>query len=98
MGHTVSLREMKLNIAYFYRVLGKQQIHLLTDILQNESDLIEPTLRFFFQCYTGPGDADRAVGRPSLRTMYAYASYLLDTFGGQSYLLRRGSRTRMLIM
>ena len=28
--------------------------------------------------------------------MYAYASYLVDTFGGRSYLLRRDSRTRLL--
>jgi hypothetical protein len=30
--------------------------------------------------------------------MYEYASYLLDTFGGRSYLLRRDSRTRLLTM
>jgi hypothetical protein len=28
--------------------------------------------------------------------MYGYASYLLDTFGGRSYLLRRNSRIRLL--
>jgi hypothetical protein len=88
MVHTASLREMKLKVSYFLRILGKQQIRLLTDILHNESDLIEPTLRVFFQWYTGSGDADRTKGRPSLGTMYAYASYLVDTFGGQSYLLR----------
>ena len=93
-GETESLFEMMRNVSYFYRVLGKQRIQLGTDILDHESEVLEPTMRVFYQWYTGP--SDRLKGRPSLATMYAYASYLVDTFGGRSYLLRRDSRTRLL--
>lgn len=94
-GETESLYEMMRNVSYFYRVLGKQRIQLAADILAHESEILEPTLRVFHQWYTGP--SDRLKGRPTLATMYAYASYLVDTFGGRSYLLRRDSRTRLLM-
>jgi hypothetical protein len=97
LGPTASLQEMKRNIAYFSRVLGKQRLHLVADVLQEESDLIEPTLHVFFQWYAGAGRSDFLKGRPSLDTAYAYASYLVETFGGQSYLMRRESRTRLLM-
>jgi hypothetical protein len=51
-------------------------------------------MRVFYLWYTG--SSDQLKGRPSLETMYAYASYLLETFGGRSYLLRRDSRIRLL--
>jgi hypothetical protein len=98
LGQTASLQEMKRNISYFYRVLGKQRLKLLADILQHEPEIIEPTLRVFYRWYTDSGPSDAAKGRPSLGTMYAYASYLVETFGGRSYLLRRDSRTRLLML
>lgn len=97
LGQTASLQEMKRNIAYFNRVLGKKRLQLVADVLQQEAELIEPTLHVFFQWYVGPGRSDLLKGRPSLDTAYAYASYLVETFGGQSYLLRRESRTRVLM-
>jgi hypothetical protein len=98
VGQTASLQEMKRNISHFYRVLGKQRLRLLTDILQHEPEIIEPTLRVFYQWYTDTSPSDATKGRPSLGTMYAYASYLVETFGGRSYLLRRDSRTRLLMI
>jgi hypothetical protein len=97
-GQTASLQEMKRNISHFYRVLGKQRLRLLTDILHHEPEIIEPTLRVFYQWYTNTSPSDATKGRPSLGTMYAYASYLVETFGGRSYLLRRDSRTRLLMI
>ncbi len=91
---TDSLFEMLRNVSYFYRVLGKQRLQLAADILDHESEILEPTLRVFYQWYTGP--SDRLKGRLDLPTLYAYASYLVDTFGGRSYLLRRDARTRLL--
>jgi hypothetical protein len=93
-GETESLFEMLRNVSYFYRVLGKQRLQLVSDILAHEPEILEPTLRVFYQWYTGA--SDRLKGRLSLPTQYAYASYLVDTFGGRSYLLRRDSRTRLL--
>ena len=93
-GETESLYEMLKNVSYFYRVIGKKRVLAAADILKNEHDVMEPAMRVFYLWYTGA--SDQLKGRPSLPTMYAYASYLLETFGGRSYLLRRDSRTRLL--
>ena len=93
-GETESLYEMLKNVSYFFRVLGKKRVLLAADILKNEQDVMEPAMRVFYLWYTG--SSDRLKGRPTLPTMYAYASYLLDTYGGRSYLLRRDSRIRLL--
>jgi hypothetical protein len=95
-GETESLYEMLKNVSYFFRVLGKTRVQVTAEILKKEHDVMEPAMRVFYLWYTGP--SEQLKGRPSLRTMYAYASYLLDTFGGRSYLLRRDSRTRLLTM
>jgi len=93
-GETESLYEMLKNVSYFYRVIGKKRVQAAAEILKNERDIMESSMRVFYQWYTGP--SDRLKGRPSLPVMYAYASYLLDTFGGRSYLMRRDSRVRLL--
>jgi hypothetical protein len=93
-GETESLYEMLKNVSYFFRVLGKKRVLLAADILKNEQDVMEPAMRVFYLWYTG--SSDKLKGRPSLPAMYAYASYLLDTYGGRSYLLRRDARMRLL--
>jgi len=93
-GETESLYEMLKNVSYFYRVIGKKRVQAAAEILKNERDIMESSMRVFYQWYTGPSDSLK--GRPSLPVMYAYASYLLDTFGGRSYLMRRDSRIRLL--
>jgi hypothetical protein len=93
-GETESLYEMLKNVSYFFRVLGKKRVQFVADILKNEQDVMESAMRVFYLWYSG--SSDKLKGRPSLPAMYAYASYLLDTFGGRSYLLRRDSRMRLL--
>jgi len=93
-GETESLYEMLKNVSYFYRVIGKKRVQAAAEVLKNERDAMESAMRVFYLWYTGP--SDRLKGRLSLPVMYAYASYLLDTFGGRSYLMRRDSRVRLL--
>jgi hypothetical protein len=93
-GETESLYEMLKNVSYFFRALGKKRVQLTAEILKNEPEIIEPAMRVFFQWYTSP--LEKLQGKPSLKTMYAVASFLVDTFGGRSYLLRRDSRVRLL--
>jgi len=93
-GETDALYEMLKNVSYFFRVIGKKRVLVTAEILKNERDVMEPAMRVFYLWYTG--SSDQLKGRPSLETMYAYASYLLETFGGRSYLLRRDSRIRLL--
>jgi hypothetical protein len=93
-GETESLYEMLKNVSYFYRVIGKKRVQVAAEILKNEREIMESAMRVFYLWYTGP--SDRLQGRLSLPVMYAYASYLIETFGGRSYLMRRDSRIRLL--
>jgi hypothetical protein len=93
-GETESLYEMLKNVSYFFRVMGRKRVQLEAEILKKEPEIMESAMRVFFQWYTGPLETMR--GKPSLKTMYACASFLVDTFGGRSYLLRRDSRIRLL--
>jgi hypothetical protein len=96
-GEMQSLYTMVRNVAHLYRVMGKKPIYLTREILQNESEVIEPVMQTFYQWYTMSDGGPAALGgRPSLETMYEYAGFLLNTLGGRSYLLRRSPKVRAL--
>ena len=96
-GETDSLYNLFLNIAHFYRVLGKKRVYLARDILQNESEITEPIMQTFYAWYTYDAkDTGSLKGRPELAVLYQYAGYFLKTLGGRSYLLRRDSKFRIL--
>jgi len=98
VGEMQSLYTMVRNVAHLYRVMGKKPIYLTREILQNESEVIEPVMQTFYQWYTmNDGGTSALEGRPSLETMYDYAGFLLNTLGGRSYLLRRSPKVRALI-
>jgi hypothetical protein len=93
-GETESLYEMLKNVSYFFRAMGRKRVQLAAEVIKKEPEIMESAMRVFFQWYTGPLETLR--GKPPLKTMYACASFLVDTFGGRSYLLRRDSRIRLL--
>ncbi|MCP4623118.1 MAG: hypothetical protein GY850_06260, partial [bacterium] len=95
IGEMQSLYRLVLNVAHFYRVMGKQRIFVTRQMLQNESEIIESVMKTFYQWYTMDG-AEPAIlaGRPSPGIMYEYAGYILNTLGGRSYLLRRSPKVR----
>jgi hypothetical protein len=93
-GETESLYEMLKNVSYFFRAMGRKRVQLTAEILKREPEIMESAMRVFFQWYTGP--LETLQGKPSLKTMYTCASFLVDTFGGRSYLLRRDARIRLL--
>jgi cell division protein FtsB len=96
-GETRNLYNLFYNMAHFYRVLGKERLNLVKDILKNESEIIESAMKTFYLWYTFDDIAEEAIkGRVSLKTMYDYACFFLNTLGGRSYLLRRDSKTRIL--
>jgi hypothetical protein len=96
-GEMQSLYSMVLNIAHFYRVMGKHRVFVTRQVLQNESEIIESVMKTFFQWFTvDSGDQVTLAGRPSPEMMYEYAGYILDTLGGRSYLLRRSPKVRAL--
>jgi hypothetical protein len=96
-GETDSLYNLFLNIAHFYRVLGKKRVYLVRDILNNESEILESAMKTFYLWYSfkSQGDGD-LKGRPPLPVLYEYAGYFINTLGGRGYLLRRNSRIRII--
>jgi hypothetical protein len=86
------------NVTHFYRILGKDRIDLIKEILKSESAVVEPAMAVMFSwmtaCDKSPsGDLDH----PNLKSLYQYACYFLNTLGGRGYLLRRETKLRMLI-
>ena len=93
-----SLYSMVRNVAHLYRVMGKKPLHLTREILQNESEVIEPVMATFYRWYIANGGGRSDLGGcPSPTIMYDYAGFLLNTLGGRSYLLRRAPKIRALI-
>lgn len=86
------------NSAHFFRILGKDDILLLRDILNQEKEQLEEVIANF---YLLSGQPDALAKEFSLKipenSLYEYACFFLNTMGGKLYLARRDSRTRMLV-
>ncbi|MBU0676154.1 MAG: hypothetical protein KJ950_16065 [Proteobacteria bacterium] len=96
---TDSLFTILTNTAHFYRVLGKEKILFLKDIITHESDSMEITLALFDQWSRSGADCQKSktdILLP-LQNLYEYAGFFLNTLGGQAYLFRRDSKLRLLI-
>jgi hypothetical protein len=96
-GETDNLYNLVQNTAHFNRVLGKQRLYLVKDVLTEESDIIEFAMKTFFIWFTYENEnGKRMKDQPSLQVLYDYAGFFLNSLGGKSYLLRRDSRIRIL--
>ena len=96
---TDSINDVLKNAFYFYRVLGKERISLIKDILENESDIIEPLMHTFYFWFTSRNEYSKPeLTRPSLGQLYINACFFLETLGGRSYVLRRDSKVRILTL
>lgn len=98
VGEMNSLYGLLLNVTHFYRVLGKDRLLLIKEIMDEEAAVMEPAMSVLFTWMTVCDESRPADGEPTkLNALYQYAAYFLNTLGGRSYLLRRDSRTRMLV-
>jgi hypothetical protein len=95
-SETASLYNLYRNMAHFFRVLGKKRVNLVKEILQNEREIIESAMQTFYLWSTSESDNKVTSGQPSLKSMYEYSAFFLNTLAGRSYLLRRDSRIRTL--
>ena len=87
------------NISYFFKVLSKEEMLLIRQILANEQDSLEMDLNLFFGWLKQPAESvELGDLRPSGQLQYQVAAFLTNTLGGRGYLYRRTPRTRMLIM
>ncbi|MDR9501405.1 MAG: hypothetical protein RI601_06375 [Desulfurivibrionaceae bacterium] len=97
-GKRLNGADMIRNSTHIYQTLGRQNLTLLLDIMENEADLMEETSGYFHewikispQCrhYSYPL-------RPTLEDLYEYAVFFQQTPGGRSYLQRRQDHLRLL--
>ena len=94
VGEMEDIYSLVRNVTHFYRVLGKDRIDLLKEILKSESAVLEPAMAVMFAWVTA---CNKKADKPNLNALYQYAHFFLNTLGGRSYLLRRDAKLRMLI-
>lgn len=94
VGELDDLYSLVRNVTHFYRVLGKDRIDLIKEILNSESAVVEPAMAVMFAWVTTCSSGSDQL---SLNTLYQYAHFFLNTLGGRSYLLRRDTKQRILV-
>lgn len=85
------------NLAHFYRILGKNNLNLIKDILKNEAEIVEPAMGIFYAWCTHDNCKWGKNNPPSLKMLYEYSGFFLSTIAGRSYLSRRDSKVGSLI-
>ena len=88
--------KLKLNQEHFLRVIGKDNISLLLDILANEAELMESTAEMLFDWLNKGIEARNPEIRMTQKELYEYSAFFLTTLSGKAYLWRRDSKTRIL--
>ncbi|MFZ7110345.1 MAG: hypothetical protein ACOWYE_01570 [Desulfatiglandales bacterium] len=97
-GEGVDIAIMAKNIFHFFRLLDKNDLRLIKEILRNEADTLEMNLDLFYRWQMlGDQCPQLEYSRPSLQTLYLYAGYFLNTIGGRAYLFRRQASLRLLV-
>lgn len=85
------------NSFYFFRLLRKEKINIARDVLRYEADLAEPLIGvLYYWLFVGRQCDELPSSESTLRMMYNYAAFFLNTLGGHSYLYRRDSKIRAL--
>ncbi|MBU0680259.1 MAG: hypothetical protein KKD73_02445 [Proteobacteria bacterium] len=97
-GKILSSSDIIRNSAHIYRTLGTQNLTILYKIIENEADLMEETCRSFHEWFNISTQClnHSYPLRPSLESLYEYASFFLETTGGKAYLARREGNLRLL--
>ena len=97
-GESQDMMTLLKNITYLFNALGKNDTLLVRDIINGESEIIEPTMKLFFM-WLDPANTIAGAGRITIpfEKQYEYAAYFLQTIGGKAYLFRRDAKTRLLM-
>jgi hypothetical protein len=85
------------NSFYFFRLLGKEKINIIRQVIKYESDIAEPLMGIvYYWLMTGRNCNKPPSPSSALKFMYNYAGFFLNTLGGHSYLYRQESKIRLL--
>ena len=85
------------NSFYFFRLLGREKIDIIREVIKFESDLAEPLMGIMYYWLMAGRSCDKLPSPSSaLKFMYNYAGFFLNTLGGHSYLYRQDSKISLL--
>ena len=96
-GETKDLFSILRNMSHFYRILDRRNVSLIKSVLRNEREIEEPLMDLLFQWIILEMENSHSDIDISLASLYEYAGFFLDTLAGKAYLMRRDSKTRILI-
>lgn len=97
-GEGIDPRIIIQNVYYFFRILDRKDLRLIKDVITNEQDTVEINLNMFYAWLTSGNRCPDSEGlRPSLKVLYQYAGFFLNTIGGRAYLFRRSEGLRLLV-
>ncbi len=97
-GEGIDSMTMIKNIYHIFRVLGKNDLRLIKEVLRNEAGTLEMNIDLFYRwLMLGDRCPDPEGIRPSMQVIYQYAGFFLNTIGGRSYLFRRPLPLRLLV-
>lgn len=97
-GETQDIYTLTHNMAHFYRVIGKNNISLGKDVLGHEREIIEPAMEMLYEWVAEEIKRNNREMKTSIKELYEYASFFLNTLSGKAYLARRDSKTRILVI
>jgi len=98
-GETDNFLNLMRNISHFYRILGIRQVELIKAIIENESEIIESVMKISFAWISSCALCNKeGIGCPPFNIFYTYSGFFLNTLAGRSYLLRRDSKVRKLVL
>ena len=95
-GEATDPYKLKLNQEHFLRVIGRENVDLLVDILTHETELMESTAEMVYDWLNKGIEAKNPEIRMTQKELYEYAAFFLTTLSGKAYLWRRDSKTRIL--
>jgi hypothetical protein len=96
-GENQNLFALMRNITFFYRVLGKDTLLAINDIIEAEAAIMEPGMALFYE-WLNPWQPQASGPAVTREMMYDYAGFFLQSMGGRSYMFRRESGIRMLTL
>jgi hypothetical protein len=95
-GEMLRYESITANVFHIFRTLGKNRTSLLVDILAREQAVAEPMAMALFRWLLANQKCGDEGGPMSFQILYDYASYFLNTLGGQAYVYRRTPRVLAL--
>ncbi|RWX50078.1 hypothetical protein VU00_11501, partial [Candidatus Electrothrix marina] len=95
---TDDLYTVLTNTAHFFRILGKDNMHLAQKVLKETTDF-EGIAAEMYRLSTEGKECVSGNKRLEIpfTAAYEYAGFFLNTLGGRSYLFRRDPGTRLLV-